>query len=543
MLRPCPPRLHWPTWTIALLLYAGAVEPTTAIAQCILSNPSFEVIGTAGASFGGWNQFGTVTTSTVADHGAIAAKVTGPEQSSWSTSGVWQRLDTTVGEQWEVRVRLLNESTRPLTGQSIAMVNIEWRDAADALISYDSYPAADANSPVDTWIDFWVMTDPAPTGAVTARLLLGVLEAPNEAAPAIIYDAATFLSVASPTMDEQQWSDFPGNRVIEFAGYDWRVKGPGFYDPGSSNYGDGPNHVWVDALGELHLTIQQISSIWYSTEIAMETPLGYGDYVFSTRGRLDLFDSHTVLGMFLWQYGPCFDASLSWWNPYNEIDIEFSRWNDPANSIGNFTAQPYDWPGNQSTYDPVFAVNEITSHAFRWLPDRLEFRSWRGGSWNESSASTIHAWTYTGPHIPRPEQPRVHLNLWSIFGSPATDQEAVLSDFNFTPEDAATAVGVRDLPPVTMGAPGRLYPATPNPFNPQTQIRYVLERADDIELAIFDLAGRRVRSLRRKFTPAGEHVTVWDGRDDDGLSQATGVYLYRLRTNDFVETRKMTLLK
>jgi len=84
----------------------------------------------------------------------------------------------------------------------------------------------------------------------------------------------------------------------------------------------------------------------------------------------------------------------------------------------------------------------------------------------------------------------------------------------------------------------------PNPFNPSTQIRFTLPRAERVTLRIFDIAGRRVATLldgaRRE---AGEQNLVWDGRDDAGQALPSGVYLYRLEAGAQRATRKLTLLK
>jgi flagellar hook assembly protein FlgD len=85
--------------------------------------------------------------------------------------------------------------------------------------------------------------------------------------------------------------------------------------------------------------------------------------------------------------------------------------------------------------------------------------------------------------------------------------------------------------------------AAPNPFNPQTTISYSLGAAGDGELAIYDLAGRRVKTLVSGYVDAGQHEAQWGGRDEQGRRVASGVYLYRLVAGDFVETRRMVLLK
>ncbi|MCG2587390.1 T9SS type A sorting domain-containing protein [Rhodohalobacter sulfatireducens] len=78
----------------------------------------------------------------------------------------------------------------------------------------------------------------------------------------------------------------------------------------------------------------------------------------------------------------------------------------------------------------------------------------------------------------------------------------------------------------------------PNPFNPVTTIRYYLAQESDVTLDIFDLSGTRVVTLQAGNVEAGYHDVEFDGRN-----LASGVYMYRLKTSDFVRTRKMILIK
>jgi hypothetical protein len=510
-----------------------------AQAQCILTNPSFEV-GDSGANvFAGWNQFNVVGSSTDASHGSMAAKVIGPNWGEWQTSGYWQQMDCSPGDSMSVSVDVWHSSVNPIVGQSKAIVNIEWRDGADNLIDFESHTAADASTPIDEVQEFGVVSQPAPSGTVKARILVAVLQSHYTHPIAhVYYDQVTFFSLNSPTMDEQQWNDFPGGRTIDFSGRTWRVKGPGWYGPGPNLFSDSPSATWVDVDDRLHMTIQNFGGSWYSTEITLEDALGYGDYIFTTQGRLDLLHENAVLGLFLWQYGPCWNESYLWWNPYNEIDIEFSRWSDPGNDLGQFVAQPWDWYGNRERFDVTFSEGELTSHAFRWLPDRIEWRSWRGGPQDESPGTMIHEWTYTGPHISRPEQPRVHINLWRINNLEITAQEAVLDEFTFVPNFDPTGI-----PDVTVSEATHLSSAKPNPFNPNTTIGYTVRVDVNTEIIVYDVRGRRVRTLVKEYAPAGFHEVVWDGRDDSGNRVASGVYLYQLRAGGVVETKKMVLLK
>ena len=83
----------------------------------------------------------------------------------------------------------------------------------------------------------------------------------------------------------------------------------------------------------------------------------------------------------------------------------------------------------------------------------------------------------------------------------------------------------------------------PNPFNPTTTIKYTLPVRSDVTVDVFNILGRNVRTLVDENQPAGQHTIRWDGRDGAGQSVATGVYLYRIVAGDFVETRKMVLVK
>ena len=83
----------------------------------------------------------------------------------------------------------------------------------------------------------------------------------------------------------------------------------------------------------------------------------------------------------------------------------------------------------------------------------------------------------------------------------------------------------------------------PNPFNSRTVIPYVLLAPGPARLEIFALTGQRVAVLRRGDQEAGSHRLHWDGRDSEGRSLASGIYLYRLVTPEGVRTRKLTLLR
>lgn len=83
----------------------------------------------------------------------------------------------------------------------------------------------------------------------------------------------------------------------------------------------------------------------------------------------------------------------------------------------------------------------------------------------------------------------------------------------------------------------------PNPFNPETTIKYQLPRAAEVRLEIFNLLGQRVATLVERKQPAGYYTMQWNGKDNFGRNVASGVYLYRLQAGEFLQVRKLTLLR
>lgn len=84
----------------------------------------------------------------------------------------------------------------------------------------------------------------------------------------------------------------------------------------------------------------------------------------------------------------------------------------------------------------------------------------------------------------------------------------------------------------------------PNPFNPETAIRFDIPGSGGaVAVTIYDILGRKVKTLLDRVMPPGEHRVAWDGRDERGILQASGVFLYRVQFGRQTQTRKMLLLR
>jgi hypothetical protein len=83
----------------------------------------------------------------------------------------------------------------------------------------------------------------------------------------------------------------------------------------------------------------------------------------------------------------------------------------------------------------------------------------------------------------------------------------------------------------------------PNPFNPETQISFDLPEKALVSLAVYNVFGQKVRTLLEISLPAGSYTVTWNGKDNEGISMASGVYFCRLLAGDKVNTKKMILMK
>lgn len=155
-----------------------------------------------------------------------------------------------------------------------------------------------------------------------------------------------------------------------------------------------------------------------------------------------------------------------------------------------------------------------------------------------SSVPTCFAQGFSALTTPR--QGLLHLGLRLNFASTAHYIEIGAIGVHVTGN--LTAIG-DDAPVGEIPTSLRLAPNAPNPFNPSTRIAFELAGAAPVELAVYTVDGARVRTLVREMLPAGRHVYDWDGSDDGGRPQASGVYLYQLTLDDRTESRRMTLVR
>lgn len=191
--------------------------------------------------------------------------------------------------------------------------------------------------------------------------------------------------------------------------------------------------------------------------------------------------------------------------------VIISSW---AGDLPQFLANAIDWFGSQSPDNPYLSL----------APD---CDTLPGGT-EQSIVVTANA---VGPGA------GIATTELLVFNNVTGDEPLVIT----VTLDIRTDVGDGDSDPGPINF--CLMPNHPNPFNATTVIEFDLPHRSHVELVIYNIIGQRVCTLVDEEFSAGTHRAVWDGRSDSGERISSGVYLYKLTADQFVDARKMVLLK
>jgi hypothetical protein len=89
----------------------------------------------------------------------------------------------------------------------------------------------------------------------------------------------------------------------------------------------------------------------------------------------------------------------------------------------------------------------------------------------------------------------------------------------------------------------RLSQNYPNPFNPTTTVQFTVPKASEVTIAVFDMLGQQVRTLHSGQAQRGTYTVNWDGENESGLKMSSGSYIYRMISGEFIQSKKMILMK
>jgi hypothetical protein len=141
--------------------------------------------------------------------------------------------------------------------------------------------------------------------------------------------------------------------------------------------------------------------------------------------------------------------------------------------------------------------------------------------------------------VPLTEEIDPYVAIYSINNIPIVDTLGNPIDYlqliTFSPHKSATQSALPDQ--VT------LQQNHPNPFNPETIIKYSLTQATHVKLSIYNIVGQKVRTLVDEYQKAGAKEVFWDARDENGNEVGSGIYFYKIKTSEYSEAKKMILLR
>ena len=238
----------------------------------------------------------------------------------------------------------------------------------------------------------------------------------------------------------------------------------------------------------------------------------------------------------------------------NAIDGDISGWDGTVTAEGNLPWAIFGFSGGATKQINKVRLLTDTGVRFssRWLK---EFRVMvsttgtnesnftlildavkNGGAWEEYNFATVSA-KYIKFVIDAPSSGYRQLGEFEVYNSVSlaenlSHQSEVLGENIFDDKISSSEKTAFSL--------GQNYP---NPFNPTTSIQFQIPEEGMVTIQIFNILGNLVKTLSHENMTPGTHQVQWDGKDETGVQVSNGTYFYQLRFQNFIETRKMTMVR
>ncbi|MHB1865672.1 MAG: LamG domain-containing protein [Acidobacteriaceae bacterium] len=227
----------------------------------------------------------------------------------------------------------------------------------------------------------------------------------------------------------------PASNTLVWKGHTWNITNGGMAGVAQGN----PANVSIDQNGYVHLQIVGSGGTYTASEMFSQDNMGYGAYQWVIQGSIDNMDKSTVLGLF--PYGPAAGIGK---DGENELDIEFSKWNNTLCSgacNADFTFYPSTGNIGLGPTEKDFNINlnggTLTTARLAWTSTSVTGTVMSGLQPIGTTANVLETWTFApsdyAARIPQQPLP-VGMNLWSFKVLPASNQEVVLQDFQFIPQ-------------------------------------------------------------------------------------------------------------
>jgi hypothetical protein len=261
-------------------------------------------------------------------------------------------------------------------------------------------------------------TSPTHLGTEYAALLVDAGYRPPVSTEALPTPGGSIVAVTIAPGDPSKRA---AHHTLQFSGYEWIARAAPSDRGGTNDYD--PANAWTDDGGAMHLRIGGQVPRWTCAEVRLSRRLGYGSYRFVVRDVSHL-EPAAVLTLFTWD-GPAANEN------HREMDIEISRWGDPAAKNAQFVVQPYYVAANVWRFA---APGGVLTHSLHWEPGRLTARTLRGAGL-ETGAPVVAERTFTSG-VPSPGNETVRINLYVFRRSASALEhgtEIVIEKFEYLP--------------------------------------------------------------------------------------------------------------
>lgn len=316
---------------------------------------------------------------------------------------------------------------------------------------------------------------------------------------------------------------------INWSKQTWNVRngtgGPGPWLSGTdtNNWLGNSTSVWVDPVDTtLHLRMRKIGDKWYCVEVSSVNSLGYGEYTFQLNSRIDQLDKNVVLGLCTYQLH---DVSTT--PQENEIDIEFSKWNNEyLNGNNSHYVFQYRIGGNVdngNTITPYKFNTQLngsySTHKFIWSKGNIFFQSYNGHYPYMPSPTVeyrIAETSFTDFKVPLEEKEKVVVNLWlykSTSPSDLKEVEIILKSFNFKKINTS-------VDEVSVSDKIKIYP---NPTTGRFEISNLETLGNKCKVDIFNYLGMLIYTST--YENIGNKISL------DISSYPNGMYIIKLSNN------------
>jgi len=247
------------------------------------------------------------------------------------------------------------------------------------------------------------------------------------------------------------------------------------------------------------------------------------------------------------------------------LGVDMALWGHIHRSSGNINSHPYDLsPDNTSDGTSAYRIIRVEGAniqaeetVYTILPQPQNLAITFDGN-NDGGTDTLSA-AITNNHSLEFEDARIKFFMrngdhWyrvengvleQVVSTGLIDICYVSTDLATNSQTIVTILADPEIVSTIPSIPGKwsLNQNFPNPFNPMTSIQFELPEDAFVELNIFGLDGRLIKTLINSQVQAGHHIQSWDGLDNLGTAVSSGVYFYKLESHKFSQTKKMTLLR